>query len=138
MSRRSKAAREPSTQTERPSAGELDRPASTPPRPVVSVALVLFVPVLWLVMQGDLSVQTALIRFIGALLASWVAVRLVLTPVSHYTKPDRPAPGAGVAHGADAADPAGSSGTSGLETADPAQDSDASAPPGGSTGAGRA
>ncbi len=136
MSRRSKAAREPSTETERPSAGELDRPAATSPRPVVSVALVLFVPVLWLVMQGDLSVQTALIRFIGALLASWVAVRLVLTPVSHYTKPD--APGAGAAHGADAADPAGSPGTSGLETADPAQDSDASAPPGGSTGAGRA
>jgi hypothetical protein len=96
----------------------------------VSFALVLFVPVLWLVMQGDLSVQTALIRFIGALLASWVAVRLVLTPVSHYTKPGE------ATHGAAAADPAGPSGTTGTEMADPSEDHDAWAPPGGSTGAG--
>jgi hypothetical protein len=61
-------------------------PDPTPHRPVVSLALVLFVPALWLVLQGNLSVQTALVRFIGALLVSWVAARLVLATVRTCTR----------------------------------------------------
>jgi hypothetical protein len=51
---------------------------------VVSLALVLFVPAMWLVWHGNLSVQTALERFIGALVVSWVAARLVLATVSSF------------------------------------------------------
>lgn len=58
--------------------------APTPHRPVVSLALVLFVPALWLVLHGNLSVQTALLRFIGALLVSWVAARLVFATLSSF------------------------------------------------------
>lgn len=58
--------------------------APTPHRPVVSLALVLFFPALWLVLHGNLSVQTALLRFIGALLVSWVAAWVVLTTVGAY------------------------------------------------------
>ena len=69
-------------------AGE-GRPASpattpvppTPARPVVSIALVMFVPAVVLVLDGNLSVQTALMRFAAALLVSWVAARLVLATV---------------------------------------------------------
>ena len=62
------------------------QPLPTPHRPVVSLALVLFVPALWLVLHGNLSVQTALFRFIGALLVSWVAAWVVFTTVSSYAK----------------------------------------------------
>ena len=69
-------------------AGE-GRPASpattpvppTPARPVVSIALVMFVPAVLLVLDGNLSVQTALMRFAAALLVSWVAARLVWATV---------------------------------------------------------
>jgi hypothetical protein len=69
-------------------AGE-GRPASpattpvppTPARPVVSIALVMFVPAVVLVLDGNLSVQTALMRFAAALLVSWVAARLVWATV---------------------------------------------------------
>ena len=80
MSRRSRSA---STDTGRAAVPQV----VTPHRPVVSVALVLFVPALWLVHEGDLSAQTALVRFIGALLVSWLAAQLILAPVSRYAKP---------------------------------------------------
>jgi hypothetical protein len=64
--------------------GGLARAQPTPLRPVVSLALVLFVPAMWLVWHGNLSVQTALERFIGALVVSWVAARLVLATVSSF------------------------------------------------------
>lgn len=59
---------------------------STPHRPVVSVALVIFVPALWLVLHGNLSVQNALIRFIGALMVGWAAAWLVFATVSSYSR----------------------------------------------------
>ncbi len=40
----------------------------TPARPVLSIALVMFVPAVVLVLDGNLSVQTALVRFVAALL----------------------------------------------------------------------
>jgi hypothetical protein len=80
----------------------------TPHRPVVSLALVLFIPALWLVLDGNLSVQTALVRFIGALLVSWVAARLVTATVSSYTRSAEPA---------EPAEPAGAAGTVGSASA---------------------
>jgi hypothetical protein len=53
----------------------------TPARPVVSIALVMFLPAVVLVLDGNLSVQTALMRFAAALLVSWVAARLVWATV---------------------------------------------------------
>lgn len=53
----------------------------TPARPVISIALVMFVPAVVLVLDGNLSVQTALMRFVAALLVSWVAARLVWATV---------------------------------------------------------
>ena len=49
----------------------------TPARPVLSIALVMFVPAVVLVLDGNLSVQTALVRFAAALLVGWAAARLV-------------------------------------------------------------
>lgn len=80
------------------------QPAPTPHRPVVSLALVLFFPALWLVLHGNLSVQTALFRFIGALLVSWLAAWVVLTTVASYARSaTQPAQAAGVAGSTDAA-----------------------------------
>jgi hypothetical protein len=42
---------------------------------------VLFVPAVMLVLDGNLSVQTALVRFAAALLVSWAAARLVWATV---------------------------------------------------------
>ncbi len=64
-------------------------PQPTPHRPVVSVALVIFVPALWLVLHGNLSVQNALIRFIGALMVGWAVARLVFATVSSYSRSAR-------------------------------------------------
>ena len=64
----------------------------TPARPVVSIALVMFVPAVVLVLDGNLSVQTALMRFVAALLVSWVAARLVWATVQSAGRPaPRPA-----------------------------------------------
>jgi len=63
-------------------AGTATRPARrTPARPVLSIALVMFVPAVVLVLDGNLSVQTALVRFAAALLVSWAAARLVWATV---------------------------------------------------------
>jgi len=64
------------------------RPSSH--RLVVSLALVLFLPDLWLVMDQNLTVQTALVRFIAALLVSWIAAHLVLATVSSFPKSAAP------------------------------------------------
>lgn len=86
----------------------------TPHRPVVTLALALFLPALWLVLNGNLSVQTALVRFVGALFVSWVAAWLVLATVNHSTtsashpKDDGPAPSAGVPGAAGRGDISGS------------------------------
>lgn len=93
------------------------RPLSTPHRPVVSLALVLFVPALWLVLDGNLSVQTALLRFIGALFVSWLAARLVLATVSSFAASARTAQAAAAAAPPTAADSSGLSGTSGAPSA---------------------
>lgn len=102
------------------------QPLPTPHRPVVSLALVLFVPALWLVLHGNLSVQTALFRFIGALMVSWFAAWVVLTTVSSYarsaTQPARAA-GAGSSPGASgqvdlSAGSPGSTGSTGVGRAD--------------------
>jgi hypothetical protein len=61
-------------------------PRLTPHRPVVTLALAIFLPALWLVLNGNLSVQTALVRFAGALLVSWVAAWLVFATVDHSTR----------------------------------------------------
>ena len=53
----------------------------TPARPVLWIALVLFVPAVVLVLDGNLSVQTALVRFAAALVVSWAAARLVWATV---------------------------------------------------------
>jgi len=47
---------------------------------------VIFVPALWLVLHGNLSVQNALIRFIGALMVGWAAAWLVFATVSSYSR----------------------------------------------------
>jgi hypothetical protein len=88
---------------------------STPHRPVISLALVIFVPALWLVRDGNLSVQTALERFIGALLVSWVAARVVLATVSSFARSATPAETARAPASAGAGNPAG---TTGLGAAD--------------------
>lgn len=75
-------------------------PQPTPHRPVVALALVLFIPELWMVMHGNLAVQTALVRFIGALLVSWGAARLVIATVSSFTR-SATIPGAAGAPGLD-------------------------------------
>jgi hypothetical protein len=60
-------------------------PHRTPARPVLSIALVMFVPAVVLVLDGNLSVQTALVRFAAALLVSWAAARLVWATVRSAT-----------------------------------------------------
>lgn len=80
MSKKTKQPSEP------PGSTATEQSLPTPHRPVISVALLLFVPVLWLVMDGNLAVQTALIRFIAALLVSWVAARLVFATVGVYAR----------------------------------------------------
>ena len=59
----------------------------TPHRLVVSLALLLFLPNLWMVMNGDVTVQTSLVRFIGALMVSWIAARLVFATVNSFLGP---------------------------------------------------
>lgn len=76
----------------RPALIALPRP--TLHRPVIFLALVLFVPDLWLVMNRNLSVQTALLRFIGALLVSWVAAWIVFATVRSFSTPVSSAAGA--------------------------------------------
>lgn len=71
-------------------------PQPTPHRPVVSLALVLFMPNLWLVMHGNLSVQTALVRFIGALLVSWIAAWLVFATIRSFSRSGSSPEGAGL------------------------------------------
>jgi hypothetical protein len=69
------------------------------PRAVVSLALALFVPALFLVLNGNLSVQTALVRFLGALVVSWFAAGLVISTVRNSTarnSTESTAPGGGV------------------------------------------
>ena len=61
----------------------------TPARPVLSIALVMFVPAVVLVLDGNLSVQTALVRFAAALLVSWAAARLVWATVRSATSTSR-------------------------------------------------
>ena len=73
----------------------------------------MFVPAVVLVLDGNLSVQTALVRFAAALLVSWAAARLVWATVrSARRRPGRePVTSAGVAtapeRAASAAAPAG-------------------------------
>ena len=45
----------------------------------------MFVPAVVLVLDGNLSVQTALVRFAAALLVSWAAARLVWATVRSAT-----------------------------------------------------
>ena len=106
------------TAAEPPAASRVAQSQPTPRRAVISVALVLFVPALWLVMDGNLAVQTALFRFIGALLVSWVAARLVLATVSSYARSAGPAStmAPGPAH--PAAPPGSSSSTHSTQTTD--------------------
>ena len=85
-------------------------PQPTPHRPVVSLALMLFMPNLWLVMHGNLSVQTALVRFIGALLVSWVAAWLVFATIRSFSKSGSSPEGAGLPGPAVVSGPAGQAG----------------------------
>lgn len=84
-------------------------PRPTPHRPVVSLAMAISLPAIWLVLNGNLSVQTALIRFIGALLVSWVAARIVLATVNSHSRAT-----ANLVAGEPAALSANSAGTAGL------------------------
>jgi hypothetical protein len=59
----------------------------TPLRLVVSLALLLFLPNLWMVMNGNVTVQTSLVRFIGALMVSWIAARLVFATLNSFPRP---------------------------------------------------
>jgi len=80
-------------------------PAATPYRSVVLVALVIALPSLWMAYQGDVSLQTAVIRFIGALVVSAIGARLVLMVVGRYAAPaetpEGPATGAATGEGTD-------------------------------------
>jgi hypothetical protein len=78
----------------------------TPARPVLSIALVMFVPAVVLVLDGNLSVQTALVRFAAALLVSWAAARLVWATVRSAT-PSAEAGAGDVAGAATASEPTG-------------------------------
>ncbi len=73
-------------------AGTAGRTPRTPPRPVLSIALVMFVPAVVLVLDGNLSVQTALVRFVAALLVSWAAARLVWATVRSAASAAEPGP----------------------------------------------
>jgi len=84
------AATETAAETARGTVGETTGKAPraarrTPARPVLSIALVMFVPAVVLVLDGNLSVQTALVRFAAALLVSWAAARLVWATVRSAT-----------------------------------------------------
>ena len=82
----SEAATEAATAEATGAAGTATRAARrTPARPVLSIALVMFVPAVVLVLDGNLSVQTALVRFAAALLVSWASARLVWATVRSAT-----------------------------------------------------
>lgn len=101
----SQASRRTKGEEEKEPAGTATRPARrTPARPVLSIALVMFVPAVVLVLDGNLSVQTALVRFAAALLVSWAAARLVWATVRSAAPGTEP--GTGDAAGA-AASPEG-------------------------------
>lgn len=65
----------------RPPAAGPARRAPIPHRPVITLALVLFVPDVLLVLDGNVSVQTALLRFAAALVISWCAARLIIATI---------------------------------------------------------
>jgi hypothetical protein len=118
---RKKASRSAGKQDAAPASGgstDGTQPPRTPHRPVVFVALVLFVPSLWLVLDGNLSVQSALLRFIGALLVSWVAARLVFATMSSFARSADQARVAGEALVAAEARVAGEAGSAGASRAD--------------------
>ena len=52
----------------------------------------MFVPAVVLVLDGNLSVQTALVRFVAALLVSWAAARLVWATVRSAASAAEPGP----------------------------------------------
>lgn len=75
----------------RPPATGPARRAPIPHRPVITLALVLFVPDVLLVLDGNVSVQTALLRFAAALVISWCAARLIIAtihPAARVAPPD--------------------------------------------------
>jgi hypothetical protein len=72
--------------------------------------MAIFLPALWLVLNGNLSVQTALIRFIAALLVSWVAARIVLATVNSHSRSASMADAVGGKPAAPSANPAGAAG----------------------------
>ena len=88
-----------------PSSGGAGRAAISPYRPVLFVALVLFAPALRETLEGNMPVQTALIRFIGSVAVSFIVIRLVLSVVESYAaKRDSAAATSAAATSADRAD----------------------------------
>ena len=53
------------------------RAGAAPPRPAVTVAVLMVVPAVVLLMDGNLSVQSVLWRFVGALALTWLAASLI-------------------------------------------------------------
>lgn len=53
------------------------RTGAAPPRPAVTVAVLMVVPAVVLLMDGNLSVQSVLWRFVGALALTWLAASLI-------------------------------------------------------------
>lgn len=94
-------------------------PQPTPHRPVVSLALVLFMPNLWLVMHGNLAVQTALVRFIGALLVSWIAAWLVFATIRSFSRSGSSPEGAELPGSAGVTSAASNEGPAGVDLAGP-------------------
>ena len=73
MSRRSKAAEAPDAPVKAPGGAS----GAAPPRPAVTIALLMVVPAVVLLLDGNLSVQSVVLRFAGALALTWRAASLI-------------------------------------------------------------
>jgi len=74
----------PAASSGAPNVSDTPRATISPYKPVLFVALVLFAPALRETLEGNMPVQTALLRFIGSVAVSYVVIRLVLSVVESY------------------------------------------------------
>ena len=74
----------PAASSGAPNVSDSGRATISPYKPVLFVALVLFAPALRETLEGNMPVQTALVRFIGSVAVSYVVIRLVLSVVESY------------------------------------------------------
>jgi hypothetical protein len=85
VSRRSKSAAEPSTQSNHTG-------GSMRPLAALGLAIILWLPSGRALMNGDLDITNAAIRFLVAVGVCWAGVTMVATIVGGYATPAPPAP----------------------------------------------